>query len=111
MYLPKPIFRYWALFPHSFMKKYQKHVELFSLPKYQEMQDQLTNNLTNPQTFWPMGSDVLNQSLFKEKINYSEKYRLVPKSYHPTIMQDFISNSKIDQYSIRPEIIKLIEKS
>ena len=37
IYLPKPIFRYWSLFPKNFLEKSQRHAELFQWPEFQNL--------------------------------------------------------------------------
>jgi glycosyltransferase involved in cell wall biosynthesis len=110
IYLPKPIFRYWALFPKHFLEKYQKHTELFRLPEYQKSIDTLKSHVNDPETFWKLGSDILKQSLFKEKLEYPEAYASIERENHPAIIQGFISNQRADKYFVREEILDQIEK-
>ncbi len=110
IYLPKPVFRYWSLFPVSFLEKCRKHAELFAFPEFQQTSDLLKSQLDKPEVFWRAGSEFLKNLEFKEAIQYSEEFRFVDKKDHPAIIQDFISNPHADKYYVREELFELIEK-
>jgi hypothetical protein len=106
IYLPKPIFRYWSLFPKNYLEKYQRHSELFHLTNFGKSSDSLRSHVSEPETFWRLGSEALKQAGFKEKLNYPEAYSTVDKKDHPAIIQEFISSMHADQYHIREELFE-----
>jgi hypothetical protein len=108
--LPKPIFRYWSLFPKNFLEKYQRHMELFKLHKFQKSFEILRSHVNNPEILWKLGSEALKQSGFKEMPNYPEAFSFVEKKDHPAIIQEFISNPHTDQYYVREELFELLRK-
>ena len=110
IYLPKPVFRYWSLFPKNFIKKYEKHWQLFHLSSFQNSPDILRPHINDPDTFWRLGYEILNKTLSKERPQYPEIYRFVDKKDHPSIIQEFISNPKADQYYVREEMYELLKK-
>ncbi len=110
VYLPNPVFRYWALFPKDFLEKFRKHSELFHLDGFEEPLDKLEAHIDNPETFWKLGADALSRTRFKDRPNYPSDYNAVDKANHPAIMQNFISNPKITQYYVREELFQQIKK-
>jgi len=109
IYLPKPIFRYWSLFPKNFLEKYKRHSELFQLTDFGESFDTLRSHVNDPETLWRLGSEALKKAGFKEKPNYPEAYSSVDKTNHPAIIQVFISNLHADQYHVREELFELLK--
>ena len=110
IYLPKPIFRYWSLFPKSFLEKYERHMNLFHLPALGKSSDMLQLHINDPEAFWKMASEALKQTRFKESLQYPEAYASVIKQDHPAIIQEFISNPNVDHYYVREEMFELIGK-
>jgi hypothetical protein len=110
IYLPKPIFRYWSLFPKYFLEKYHRHTKLFRLPEFTKSFEILRSHVDDPEAFWKLGSDVLRQSWFKEKLQYPEGYASVDRKDHPAIIQEFISNPHANQYYVREEMFELLRK-
>jgi glycosyltransferase involved in cell wall biosynthesis len=109
IYLPKPIFRYWSLFPKNFLIKSQKHGELFWLRERARLSfDTLQSHVNEPETFWKLSSEVFKQ--FKETIMYPEAYGSVERKDHPAIIQEFISNPHADHYYVRDEMFELMRK-
>lgn len=111
-YLPKPIFRYWSLFPKDFLIKYKKHNNILHLSKFNsESINALLSHVDNPEIFWRLSSEVLKSTGFKEKLDYPTFYNTVERSDHPVLIQHFISNYNIDKYYLREnffEYFKLI---
>jgi glycosyltransferase involved in cell wall biosynthesis len=109
IYLPKPIFRYWSLFPKNFLVKTQRHSNLFRLNARARLSfDALQSHVDDPATFWTLSSKVFKQ--FKETIQYPEAYGFVDVQDHPGIIQEIISNQQASQYYIREEMFELIRK-
>jgi glycosyltransferase involved in cell wall biosynthesis len=111
IYLPQPIFRYWSLFPKSFLKKSQKHAEIFALQDFQKSFDTLQSHVDDPETFWRLGCEFLKKAEFKENgLQYPEAFSSVDRKCHPAIIQEFISNTHVDQYYVREELFELLKK-
>ncbi len=51
MYLPKPIFRYWSLFPADYLEKCEKHAEMFGLQDLRKNVEVLKNYVDDPAFF------------------------------------------------------------
>jgi hypothetical protein len=109
-YLPKPVYRYWSLFPKNFLEKSQAHSELFGMPEFQKSLGALQSHVDDPETFWKLGSEALKQTGFKESPHYPEAYSFVDKKNHPAIIQEFISNTHADHYYIREEMFEMLRK-
>ena len=65
IYLPKPVFRYWALFPKDFLAKYERHVKSFQ-PITKPIDEQLRMHVGEPEVFWKLGSEALKERKFME---------------------------------------------
>lgn len=109
IYLPKPVYRYWALFPESFLKKAQRHAEYFSMPKFKESYEALKNRTTDPE-FWKLASEFLMDIQYKVRYDYPSPYGFVERKEHPAIIQEFIDNPKTNQYYLRDELFEQIRK-
>ena len=109
IYLPKPVYRYWALFPSTFLKKAQRHAEYFAMPKFRESFEALKARIDDA-AFWKLASDFLMDIQYKFRYEYSEQYRYVSREEHPPIIQEFIDNPKAEQYYVREELFEQIKK-
>jgi hypothetical protein len=106
IYLPKPMFRYWALFPNDFIEKCLKHHEMFNNQQLNEAANELKNKVNDPSTFWRRASEIFRQ--FSVGTKYPQSLWVVDKANHPAIMREFISNPNFERYKIRKEILDLI---
>ncbi|MCW3983691.1 MAG: hypothetical protein NWE96_06810 [Candidatus Bathyarchaeota archaeon] len=109
IYLPKHIYRYWALFPEMFLKKAKRHAEYFTMPKFQEAYETLKTK-TDDSEFWKLASEFLMDIQYKLRYHYPEPYGFVERKEHPPIIQEFIDNPKIKQYYVREELFDQISK-
>jgi glycosyltransferase involved in cell wall biosynthesis len=107
IYLPNPIFRYWALFPKNFLDKCQSHGEIFPIAKFHKSYDELKANVNSPDRFWKLGSDFLE---FADGEHYTEAFSLIDKEHHPAVIQEFISNPQAKEYYVRNELFERIRK-
>ena len=105
VYLPKPIFRYWALFPQNFLDKCQRHGKLFQMAKFAKSYNELKLHVKEPELFWRMGAEFLEHT--KDQ-HYPEAFGSVEKNFHPAIIQEFISNPYANKYYAREELFDLI---
>ena len=101
IYLPKPVYRYWALFPKNFIQKYEGHRQLFALESFKDSIDNLKLYMNDLETFWRLSYETLNKTLSKERPQYLESYKTVEKKNHPAVIQEFISNPNVDKYYVR----------
>ena len=109
IYLPKPVFRYWALFPGSFLKKAQRHSEYFTMTKFQDSINTLKSHVDEPE-FWTLASEFLMDIQYKLRYHYPEPYLVVERREHPTLIQEFIANPKTKKYYVREELFEQIQK-
>jgi len=107
IYLPNPIFRYWALFPENFLEKCQRHGELFQMAKFRKSYETLKLHVDEPDVFWRLGREFLE---FAEGEQYPEVFGSIDRADHPGIIHEFISNPHADQYYVREEMFDLLRK-
>jgi glycosyltransferase involved in cell wall biosynthesis len=107
VYLPNPIFRYWAFFPKNFLEKCQRHRELFEIPKFKKSYSELEAHVSEPDMFWRLGAQFLEFAEGAEQ--YPDAFGSVDVKGHPAVVQEFISNPKASQYYIREELFELIK--
>ncbi len=105
LYLVKPVFRYYSLFPSNFMEKIKNHAEMFNMPKLSETMGTLKENINDPDSFWKKASEIARARLTGV---HCPAFGVVNKEDHPRIMQDFISNPNIDTYYVRPQVLESI---
>ena len=110
VYLHKPMFRYWSLFPKNFLEKCQKHSEYFHWPEFDKSFELLQSKVDKPEVFWREGSEFLRKVEFNELgLNYPEEFSIYEAKEHPGIMQEFISNPNAEKYYIREELMEQIK--
>ena len=105
IYLPKPLFRYWSLFPRNFFEKSKNHAEMFGMPDFYETMNILKDKMDDYSFFWQKASDLFRVGL--AGVN-CPAFGVVNKEDHPKIMQDFISNPNIDSYYVRQKVLESI---
>ena len=108
VYLPKPVFRYWSLFPRDFLEKCLKHAEMFDLPEFQDFVKILKGHVDDPSSFWKLVSEMLRAQ--PVGLKYPESLGCVNKNDHPALIQDFISDSHLKNYHVREGVIDLIRR-
>ena len=102
LYLSKPVFRYWSLFPRDFLEKCKNHAEMFGLPGFYENIRVLSNNVGDYNLFWQEASNLFRSQL--TGVN-NPAFGIVNKEEHPKIIQDFISNPHVDSYYVRKSVL------
>ena len=100
IYLPKPIYRYWSLFPKDYLEKCEKHVEMFGLKELQKDIEALRNYVDDSCGF--LEKSCRNP---QKRIRFPLPRRLGITSMedHPKIVRDLIGDSKLKSYSVRSE--------
>ena len=105
IYLPKPIFRYYALFPQNFLDKCQRHCEIFKMDLFTKSYEALKANLEDPEIFWRFGAEFLE---YPKDNHYQKPFDSIEKQYHPAVIRDFVSNPNVKQYYVREELFESI---
>lgn len=104
-YLPKPVFRYWSIFPRNFLEKSKNHAEMFGMPDFYEKIDLLKEDVDNYDLFWQKAISLFRPEVMT--VNYPV-FGKIDKEDHPKIMQDFISSTDANSYYIRKNILESI---
>jgi glycosyltransferase involved in cell wall biosynthesis len=106
IYLPKPVYRYWSLFPMDYLEKCQKHVEMFGLSELQKDVAILKNFVDNPNVFWKKAAEIRRVEL---DFHYPNDLGTVPFDDHPKIVRDLVADSELKSYCVRPDILESIK--
>ena len=105
VYLPKPIYRYWSLFPSDYLEKCQKHIDMFSLENLRKDMEALKNHSDDPALFWKKAAEIRRKEL---DFNYPDALGIVAMNEHPKIVRDLIADSSIKNYYVRDEVLDSI---
>ena len=105
IYLPKPIFRYYALFPRDFIEKSKNHAEIFGDQSFYKNINVLEKKIGDYDSFWRGAADLFREGLTGS--NYPA-FGEIKKEDHPKIMQDLVSSTKVDRYYVRSEVLESI---
>ena len=105
IYLPKPIFRYYSLFPKDFIEKSKNHAEMFGDSVFDRYISVLSDKIGDYDSFWREATDLFRTGLTGS--NYPA-FGVINREEHPKIMQDFISNTEVDSYYVRPKVLESI---
>jgi len=108
IYTPKPIFRYWSLFPQNFLEKCAKHKEMFGLNYTQTIIDLQKHVNDDPFVFWKLAIEPFRNGPLG--FRYPEGLGEIQIDSHPKVMQNLILDKKSKQYSVRAEALDLIAK-
>jgi hypothetical protein len=107
IYLPKPIYRYWSLFPLDYLEKCEKHVEMFGLKDLQKDVEVLKNYVNTPIIFWRKAAEIRRREL---GFNYTEEFGNIPLENHPKIVKDLVLDSELKSYQVRTEVLDSIKE-
>jgi hypothetical protein len=107
VYLPIPIFRYWALFPQNFVDKCLKHKEMFSMTDFAKTADSLQNHMGDLD-FWKTAAQMHDDNPYAFK--YIGEFSNTSIKDHPKIMQGLLSDQNAKVYYVREELFELIPK-
>jgi hypothetical protein len=109
VYLPKPVFRYWSLFPRNYLEKCLKHREIFNLPNFTEIISTLKDHVDDdPSSFWKLASKPFRKGVLGFK--YPEGLGEIERKDHPRIMQGLMSDSNAKSYYSMEELFDLIKR-
>lgn len=106
IYLPKPIYRYWALFPSDYLEKCQKHVEMFGLEHLKGVIETLKDEVGNPEVFWQKAAAIRRDEL---GFHYPDALGTVGFKEHPKLIQGLLADSDLTGYHVREEVLESIK--
>lgn len=106
VYLPKPVFRYWSLFPRNFLEKCVRHAEMFDYPGFHTFIDALKEHMDEPSAFWKLASELFRET--DVGVKYPEALGVVNEGDHPALIRDFITDSGLKSYYVREEVLDSI---
>ena len=106
IYLPKPIYRYWALFPVDYLEKCEKHAEMFGLQGLRKDIELLKKYSDEPSIFWEKAAEIRRKEL---GFHYPDTLGTVEWEDHPKLMKDLLSDSSNKSYHIRDEVLDTIK--
>jgi hypothetical protein len=106
IYLPKPIYRYWSLFPVDYLEKCEKHIEMFGLTGLKEDVQVLKGLVDNPGIFWKKAAEVRRKEL---AFNYPDVLGTIPIEEHPKVVRELLADSQLKSYRVRPEVLESIK--
>jgi hypothetical protein len=106
IYLPKPIFRYWSLFPVDYLEKCKKHAEMFGLENLRNDIEILKKHLDEPLVFWEKAAEMRREEL---SFHYPDSLGMVNLDDHPQLMKGLLSDSNSTSYHIREEVLEMIK--
>jgi hypothetical protein len=105
IYLPKPIYRYWSLFPIDYLEKCQKHIDMFGLENLRKDMEALKNHSDDPASFWKKAAEMRRKEL---GFNYPTALGTVALNEHPKIVRDLIADASLKNYHVRDEVLDSI---
>lgn len=106
IYLPKPVYRYWSLFPSDYLEKCQKHVEMFGLDYLGGVIEVLKSEVDKPEVFWKKAADIRREEL---DFHYPDVLGRVKVEEHPKIVKELLVDLSLTQYQIRDEVLNSIK--
>jgi hypothetical protein len=108
IYLPKPVFRYWSLFPVNWFEKATRHAEMFNIPSFREVVETLRNHVDDyPSVFFRMAVPSARKGSLG--YNYPEALGEVKIEEHPKLIRDLVSDSRVKSYYVRNEVLDLVK--
>jgi hypothetical protein len=106
IYLPKPIYRYWSLFPRDYLEKCQKHIEMFGLENLHADIEALKSDVDKPEDFWKKAAKLRRNEL---GFHYPNALGRVNAEEHPKVIKDLLSDSAVAHYHIRDAVLNSIQ--
>ena len=108
IYLPKPVFRYWSLFPLNWFEKSMRHAEMFNIPGFKEAIETLKNHVDDdPSVFFKIAVQLARKGSLG--YNYSDALGVVKIEDHPKLIRDLISDPQVKSYYVRNEVLDMIK--
>lgn len=105
IYLPKPVFRYYSLFPRDFLEKSKNHAEMFGDPDFYRTINVLSDKTDDYDSFWREAANFFRAELTGSN---NPAFGAINREEHPKIMQDLISNTELNSYYVREKVLESI---
>jgi hypothetical protein len=118
IYLPKPIFKYYYLFPYDFIEKIKTRMQVkdFNYMIAESFLKEVAHqNILNPREFFVKTAKVLRDMLEINDLDapaYPVDMQEIPLDDHPKIVRDLLLScyeSQMHHYYIRDEVIETIK--
>jgi glycosyltransferase involved in cell wall biosynthesis len=106
IYLPKPIYRYWSLFPSEYLEKCQKHIEMFGLDNLIEDIAILKNHSDDPVSFLKKAAEIRRKEL---GFHYPDALGIIELEDHPKVVKGLLADSSLTSYHVREEVLDSIK--
>ena len=106
MYLTKPTYRYWSLFPLDYLEKCKKHVEMFGLTELQKDVEVLKGYIDDPVIFWRKAAEMRRNEL---GFHYPDDLGIIQLEDHPKVVRDLVADSNLKSYHVRTEVLDSIK--
>jgi len=107
VYLPKPVYRYWSLFPMDYLQKCEQHAQMFGLEELRKDAATLKNYLGKPDVFWKEAARIRRKEL---DFHYPDALGMAEIKDHPKLMAGLLSDSNAQSYKVRDEVLDLIKE-
>jgi len=109
IYLPKPVYRYWSLFPRDCLEKCRNHKELFNVDDLGNVISSLESHADDldQSVFWNLAAGPLRKAPLGYKYPYG--FAEILTRDHPKIMHPLLSDSKGKKYYVREELFDQIK--
>jgi glycosyltransferase involved in cell wall biosynthesis len=109
IYLSKPVYRYWSIFPRDCIEKCLKHKELFNVNDLSQVITTLESHVddVDQAVFWNLAAEPLRKAPLGYK--YPNGLAEVALKDHPKIMQSLLSNFEAKKYYVREELFDQIK--
>ena len=103
-HLPKPLFRYYALFKENFIERCKGHAFHLNLPFYYDVLKEVENE--QGEAFFEKTAEIHRGW---SGINYSAALGILKTEDHPKIMQELIAKrATINRYFVRDSVLETI---
>ena len=107
VYLPKPIFRYPALFKANYIERCKGHIEYLNVPGYRDVIRSIEQE--EGEAFFEKVRQLLSGSL---GVHYCGDFGVLKTEDHPRIIQEFITKRMtVPRYYVRDSVLDTIAKA
>lgn len=104
MYLPKPIFRYWSIYPSHHLEKSTKYASKFGLTENYQTVETLKNYVNDQPSFWKHAAELMRTGF---NFSYNDTFGVVSIKDHPRLVQNLLSDSARG-YTVKENVLDSI---
>ncbi len=104
IYLPKPIFRYWSLFPSDYLEKSQRRMDMFGVD-LKFLIEALKNEVDNPSVFWRKAAKMQQKLV---GFHYPDALELAELDDNPKVIKGLLEDPSLTEYRVREEVLNSI---